>query len=506
MSERIGDYIHFRYKNYIKYGTTIDRSSPPANDVIKRHQELLRRFVNSRTKKSKQSIKQHLENQLNFFFGAKGSIESLGYDAQEQQQIQQIITTIFQSAMQNLKPGMALQGIDWNTLSAWSGLTPVQPLVSSNAGALGKKDTYTWTTAIESRLHSLANEINRFKNGAKDSTLTAGDVQKVEQLFKQYSQLKSEIERQASKDSISGRRKFQLSGNQVHQSFIKDLNLMINGIKSARLIELQGYLGEYIPAITQYVLENYTKMNTAQLLNNFASNIKVIGNQRTTRLLDPSKFVGGSNFTNAFDVGGINVKAQGKQDKIDLILNIPNGQQINVSAKNVNLKSPFGINILSGSSLLKMLQDYPTFANHYANITAKHTASDDSRPTADILSKAHNAMRMTIGAYALAGGMYGADKNNNFIGHSKKAEILLINDNSTGRFKVYFISDIISKLINNIELLDIEGYNNPSWSNNWVVSDRGGKDVNAGFRRSMKVVAQMHNVKMKVSLSKDALR
>jgi hypothetical protein len=45
-------------------------------------------------------------------------------------------------------------------------------------------------------------------------------------------------------------------------------------------------------------------------------------------------------------------------------------------------------------------------------------------------------------------------KQNGQIGKSELAELFIVNDSSKGRFKVYFISDIINNLENKLNLLD----------------------------------------------------
>jgi len=137
-----------------------------------------------------------------------------------------------------------------------------------------------------------------------------------------------------------------------------------------------------------------------------------------------------------------------------------------------------------------------------------HPAKDDDKPSSIDVAEAHRLMRLTIAAHALAGGLLGKRKDNGAIEHSQKAEILLVNDNSSKRgFRVYFVSDLINKIIQNIDLITIDGYNNPTWDNKWVsngMTGRMGKSVEAGFRRSMNVIAQMHKMKINVSIDSKA--
>ena len=75
-------------------------------------------------------------------------------------------------------------------------------------------------------------------------------------------------------------------------------------------------------------------------------------------------------------------------------------------------------------------------------------------------------MRQLIFARGLAGGVISNSLNNN-----DEANLFIINDNSTGRFRVYFVQDLINKVMENYSLarinsstkdskngIDIDGY------------------------------------------------
>jgi hypothetical protein len=115
------------------------------------------------------------------------------------------------------------------------------------------------------------------------------------------------------------------------------------------------------------------------------------------------------------------------EDKVDGIIEFYDGHSLTASIKNYSPHTvdTNGIGLLSGVGLLKFTQDYPTFLNHYLNITAEHKESNDDKPTEMDLRMAHEAMQITLGAVALAGGTY-SNKNGAAV-RERFADLFIIN-------------------------------------------------------------------------------
>lgn len=508
MGSRIGDYIHYRYQNYLEHGTTRKGDeSFDIGEIANAHRAAMLSFVNQRDSQKKKNIKSTLESELNFFYGNDfGNIADLGYTKDEQLEIQDMIIEGVQRAIAADHPNTDLSGVNWRNLKALR-TSEVQPVVASKYGTFGQND-YTWTKAIENRLHELATIVDR--SHPSGQVLSAADMQRVSDLQTQYDGIRSEIEQEVRDKKLNPNaayRKFMIAGKESRKSFVSELNSLIGKARSAILSGVQGYLGEYVPVITQQVLHNYgriqaEKLTREQLLAGLSAKGLVVGQDKSTRLLDSSKFMeGGTNSdSDAFWIGNINAKAQAKDDKIDMWLEMPDGEKIATSAKNVNLRSGYNVGVLSGASYLKMLQDYPTFANHYINITAEH-GKDGGAPFVDDVRKMHQAMKVMIAAYALAGGLYGQNSQTGEFGHGQKAEVFLVNDNSgvNGNFTVYFISDIIKNININTDLLF--GYDNPEWENVFIVSN---SPYRAASRRCAMVLADIHAAKYKIGIAPEA--
>ena len=114
---KVGNYIHFRYENYLRRGLNIYKETSPAPWAILANQKkkLLNDVLASRADGQKSTIKTSLENQLNFFFNpqAVGSIQ-FGYTPQEAQALQQKIISLCEEALGKLSGA----DINWSTLQA----------------------------------------------------------------------------------------------------------------------------------------------------------------------------------------------------------------------------------------------------------------------------------------------------------------------------------------------------------------------------------------------------
>lgn len=128
------------------------------------------------------------------------------------------------------------------------------------------------------------------------------------------------------------------------------------------------------------------------------------------------------------------------QGKVDVQMTW-NNKDINISAKNVNLKNRY-VQLLSNSSLLNLLQEEdPNFINHALNILASHPRGE--KGNLDIVAmrpEIIEELRLIILYKALTGDVNGRTSANLFV----------VNDNQTGKVKVHDIYDIINKSKDNL--------------------------------------------------------
>lgn len=144
-------------------------------------------------------------------------------------------------------------------------------------------------------------------------------------------------------------------------------------------------------------------------------------------------------------------------------MNLKEFGETNLSIKNYDLSSSShrSFKLLEGRNLLALVQDYDFFVNHFLNIVGTH--SDSNFPRTDITTM-HQAMKITIFVKALIGGVY-TDTNGG--SYSQAVDLFVVNDKSTGGYKVYYISELLDKVENSTNnLLYLVDYPNNIWSEN----------------------------------------
>lgn len=97
-------------------------------------------------------------------------------------------------------------------------------------------------------------------------------------------------------------------------------------------------------------------------------------------------------------------------------------------------------------------------------------------------------MKLTIALHALAGGSWAKAGNGNVFATNPMAEIFILNRH--GHFEVYFMSDILENVTNNLDLIDIQGFRNFNsvyrWENEYVGQT---PMIKAAYRRIANLLA-----------------
>lgn len=540
---KVGDYIHFHKENYLKYGLSVDK--PQSVDPVSVLNAQKAAIINSmpfRFDSSKENIKQQLENEMNYFFRLEqGNVE--GWNEQDAQQLQQIMEDICETAASQLDSKLSFSNVDinWSTLNATGGQSSVN--LSSDAkktfAALRKsatfnnKQTKTYVTAVMKRINELISARDALANSTlATKTANAAFLTAMETIEQKYGDLQVYVNSYVSANTRTNKagkviytpEEIKIGKGSNMQSFLLDLQSLVDMTKQVVATDVKGALGETVPALSQIVAEESIGRNLDELVSLIGGNkqyyidllkSRVVGNEKSVKIMSADKIIDRKNKTQSgtlgsiqAQIGDIQYNSTATQDKVDVILNLPDGQTINASMKNVNLFSRFGIHILSGRNSINFLQDYPVFANHYMNIMANIGRSDPF--TGSILQQAHEVMKLTIALKALAGGLLGADDSGN-ISRSAAAEIFVVNNSIAGHqgFKVYFISDLIDKASKNLSLVNVEGFNSPiQYENHWIAGDPKFykmPSMEHAWARVAKILAQLRLQNLEVSLSPNIL-
>ena len=175
------------------------------------------------------------------------------------------------------------------------------------------------------------------------------------------------------------------------------------------------------------------------------------------------------------------------QDKVDVELTF-NEKSVGVSAKNVNLQSGFDIHLLSGASMLSLLASIGSdYANHYLNVVA----TNGNYMLGSLINLAHESFKVSALLLAFEGYRSGA----------AKANVFIVNDNTTGRVRVYNIADLILAATSTINSYAVTANGGPIESiqlkNEWNEEGYPG--------RITELLASVHAQKISVTLSPSLL-
>lgn len=516
----VGEYVHYRYKNYRDNGLA-RKDGSEVKSISKIFDEqrslILKNLLMARDREQKIAIKTSLEQQLNFFFNpADAKILQAGYTAEEAQQIQNKIIALCQEALGKISDNAQ---INWKNLS----ITDIgninldddlyKEFQKIRETRLGEGKSATTKQAVSRRLKALMDLRDSLNNQMISGAVDWDFVTKLDKFEKEYRTIISPLIEAKDGTNVqtsegSTRQKFSVVKN---EAFIRDLQELIDDTKKITLQQVNGILGEYIPVLTQAVFQNVAEKGLQETLKDFKYSpelmIPVMGKARSHKGIVSTNVIVKKGTPKTLQtealIGDIPAKVGNTYDKVDIQLTIPNGELINASVKNVRASAP-SITLLNGKSILQYFQDYPEFTNHYLNITASHPARGDSKPMASTIQLAHDTAKLTIAFHALTGYTQGKAQGSDTFAKTPMAEILIINSRKkeSGHFKVIFMSDIINKVANDLNLLNIENFNQPKiWDNIYIGSK---PNVRMAYARIANILGQLHNYQLRVSLKKKA--
>lgn len=526
---QIGNYVHYRFSNYWANGLNYENGSTPDPELVFQNQRT--KLLNSLPDRGnyKATIKSTLEAQLNFFFNSNNAQSiNLGFTQEEQQQLHNAVIKIFEQAMASLSVNLNDAKINYKNLHATGGQSIDLMGESVEFGKMRKNKLggKSGRSTKESSVYRRVSALIALRDSLANNDISSNFVNQVNLLEQNYGDLINELALSVGGNTgiIRGQgsnilqSKSMSLNTQRKKDFITEINSLIQQTKKTTNTQITGYLGEYIPAISQYIFNQAAIKGVEECLAelsdaNFNIDLivnRVIGDKRTRKVLQKSTIIGKKGNTSSTDaqVGDVGIRTNYTQDKVDVVLDLPDNKTINASMKNINFAAAQrmgrGINIFSGVSILNFLQDYPIFTNHYLNITANLGRLAFDKAPNELIKKAHEEMKMTIALHALTGGVWGQSAGGS-INKTAQAEILVINDTSKkyGQFQVYFMSDILNKIQSNLDLITIEGLN--TTHSNWWEGELGVKNNQLAFKRVANILVNLHSQKLKVSISFDTL-
>lgn len=509
MANLIGQYIHYNYLNYVKYGLQRKDYKSERKGYYKPSQNNSKVFLNQKKiiknelKELKYSynpaqIKQ-LENRLNLFYSWGRSS-----NPDENKKQQEIIDFILDKFGKRLKG----KSFDFNSMSIESFYAYLQKLNLDSVQKLTKLNTDT-------KFYNRGDAIDaRMKEILKARTIIAENIKNrdssLERLLQEIGDLERDWNVMLAKFDGSN-----LSKMRIKDSDRKDFTTKINEVIFQLKFndpQLKGEITEAILFIVDYLESGATEKGLSEIYNEFKKLKKSERSQKgvfntffDSKVVSSMEKLTGST-KHKFDKNFGLFTAHATEDKVDLNIHLKDFT-VPVSIKNYNLSTPDkDIHLLNGRSLLGLVQEYTNFVNHYLNVVPYRSGMHiEGAPTPQLWQLAQDTMKLTILLKALRGGVYSLKGNT--IKKSNMADFLVINDSSAQNpnYKVYHLSDILWKVENNMDLLtigkDFENGLNNAWQNK-----NSGDRTAASNQRIAKLLMQMHEMNLKVSIKKGALK
>lgn len=479
----------------------------------------------NRLAQEKKDIKDSLEKSLNFYYGLRTGTFKSDFSESELKDLSETIAQIALKAAKELKlklPGeLNLDNLDAqvgeNIDSGEYGKMASQARYAANFNREGQtKTTYDALLKRLKLLQGLRNQIG----ASISSTPDVNFYNRVQNLEKEYGLFVKEIQNMEVNglstvyfDAFKG----EGANARSYGQFAKEIQNLLNIAKSITAKALKGYMAEAIPIVTQYVYEQFMAEHTKDLLSYLKSDLgqnqmieliksKRLGDDKSIKATLASKVLNKkSNAGNIqAQIQGLKVNESLTNDKVDIVVEVPQYGPINASVKNINLKSGFNIGILKGANLINYIQDYPQFANHYLNITSLSKSNHEHASSAKIM-EANEVLKITIALHSLSGGLWGLqNKKAQQAFKTPQAELFIVNDSSgdLGHFSVYFISDLMHEIVKNAGLIEIKELGPmKQFENKWVGINAEGKNLNYAYARISSILAQLRVQKLTVSIS-----
>ena len=490
--QQFGDYIHYNYNNYLRYGVAkktdnAERIQPPNTASF---QEMLAthhgKILNITKQKASRKYCKDLENLLNFFSGAKGSKASSIVDLPDNwvQKLQYILINImeesydiaenginFEKGTVNLKSSLRnkVATLDQNGKKQYFALAN---MARSHAGHSTSKATKNKETAFNVKnLQMRADTVLHYAQSYLQSGKTTGRLGgNLVQLVSNLSNVKKSFEKEMSGMNF-------ISPGTENWKKANDFQTMIKELAKECLFRMavslcEGQLEEYIVAAISGVLENKINLCEADLIKDFIINrASTAMNRNSNVILQSSITADLKDLFNTQVMKGTSYKFSGTkdnigwyttatQDKVDVGLSVGGA-----SIKSYNLEGDYstkvGISLVSQTNLLTILLQSPVFANHYLNITG----INETHGSSNLLYAANNALKELVFITAISGSLN--KDTNNF------ADYFIIRDKASGKHSVYLISDLLERISRNLDLVTVkmkDGFleRNTTWANDWV--------------------------------------
>lgn len=500
---KIGNYVHLYYKNYLKYSLNTPESgneeTPNIQKIFEEQTNLI--YKNSKSKKENIKIKE-LEDLLNFYFNPNKNTKL----TPEEENIKKYSPYLIDAVKESL--GKAANKININQKLAAEAINGRYDSILKQANYdfvnYYKRELNERDQVYKSSMTRLINELLELREKiASNQSKNAKELsEKIKVFVDQWEEIK--------KSNIG--KWVQVKNSKNNKTFFDELNKFLSELSLANVTQAGGIIGELgtigitalaniqtgkeVNNVVQYLKEEMSKRIKGQdrskkglLLTNF-----------DTDYVNLDQVVQGTNYIKDKNTGNY-FTTRFTQDKVDIEVEF-GGEKILGSVKNYNLANTKfeDIHLLSGRSVLALVQEYGDFVNHFLNIAAEHEDNEDAEHS-KILDKAIFVMKLTILLKALQGAVYAKDRNGQ-TGNTAMVDVFIVNDTSVGKYKVYSINEILDAIENKISFLKTGDFDEISRLSNDPVDLNEGLNMADARIRISNLLAQLHSMSLQVSIDR----
>lgn len=456
----IGDYIHYTSKGYLEHGTT---QTGAFHGWVSQRPMILEKLKQNKASSLNSEEQRELEDILTSFLKNEEGNPNI---TKVQEEVQEKMNELF---------GDTLQSIDFET-----GNVQAKRDTSSSVGIARNA---TNIEDIVPRINKLESII--IKNAEK-LEIPKGMSTQVRQLKSYYNRLAKELRTVKQANGQDAATALLAERTKDLREKKRLLNELISEYAAYPAVALQkGTFFEHLIAQAPKVAQNEAMNAIGEVIGDVtesvAFNKEAFASQFLTQQVDE-----------------VLSKTSVSQGKIDVSLTWKE-KNLGISAKNYNLDRYY-VHVLSGSSLLYMLQDLDSdFVNHFLNLYAAHGKREgqknvgiDNAQLAAMKSSILPEIKLILLYKGLTGDTNGRSSANLFI----------INDSSKGKVKVLDMYKIISK----VEAQAIKGIKLNDKTLNEKIKFRNDWDLGSPQQRISKLLLDVHARKVSVAIGTEFLK
>lgn len=520
----IGDYVHLKAVNYIKYGIGKDSTTAEYIDITGIHNITKKKLkeIGEKTGSRETLDIQALKDLIAILNAIKN------YDDEENTDFNKILNEAFEASLSETMKGV-INDIDNEKKRKQFDIQYTEKAEKPRIGEVkeNKKAYLAEKKALILRKH-LQELVNKSKNSSVSELIPAGrDIGKdIIELGNIITALEKEFQLEKRNETyfenpetlhLTSKMEINEEGAKTLKDFLrgkKDLKEMIEKLNKMLLFYTPYYAfedakGKFFEQIVKRVPDFSGLVADGILKNKFKDTGKkgTDTNEVTFKEAVFSKeYV---DFKELFSLsddlnGQVSYKESSSQGKIDIGLTWHSGKkplQLNISAKNISgIKN---ITVVEGTSVLFFLQDLlPEFVNHFLNMIVQHEDNGELNQINNEITVMKWNIKLIFLAMALTGDVGGRDI----------ANVFLINDNTkNGKVRAIFMGDIINNMIQIIEKTDDSSFtrfvSNPfnrelkTEIPNSFVGDKNNLDNDNAQKRITNVLQEVHKRKLTMSIN-----